>query len=563
MFMSKKLERKAESSPRHILKLYDIPKATNNFDESLIIGRGWCGDVYFGEVFNVPAAFRRISPRSREGAKDSWPEVEKQGLCALRHPNLVSLIAYCNEQTHQKETVLVSEFISNGTLKDHLHARRTPLPCLQRLQICVGVARGIRHLHNAGVMHGDIRSSNIFLTDTWVPKVGDFGLSKLGFTYCDDDDCDTSHFECNYGMFGYLDGYSIQSGGLTMSSDVYSFGVLLLELLCRKPAVDGRFVSDNRQRSLLRWVRLITAGTDLEDVIDSGLRKQISPTCLKDLFDIAERCTNERIRARPAIAEVVARLETVLTLQERFSNPVPSAPSVKEFVFNDLKKATQESLLLLDQAGSWKVCQGWVEENTSDESAGIAVAVVSITTDQLHNDWLEEVKFLEQLAHPNTIRLLGHCIADGHGHGHLLVYEHLEKSLSRFIRGGDHLEPLSWKTRLNILIGVARGLKHLCTVKGVHCNFLIDDILLDEYLNAKFGGFGYVEIQQRHGRELLKGVFDYLKPEYDPINSYLPMDDVCSFGLVLLETITAKHPGDIMEELVSLEMRAPKCFSRK
>ncbi|XP_076893798.1 putative serine/threonine-protein kinase PIX13 [Bidens hawaiensis] len=90
-----------------------------------------------------------------------------------------------------------------------------------------------------------------------------------------------------------------------------------------------------------------------------------------------------------------------------------------------------------------------------------------------------------------------------------------------------------------------------------HYSFLFQDF------NAKFGGFGYVEIQRRYGRKQLQGVFGYLKAEYGQTNSHLPMEDVCSFGLVLLETITAKHPDDVMEGLESLDMRAPKSKSNR
>ncbi|XP_076893797.1 receptor-like protein kinase ANXUR2 [Bidens hawaiensis] len=257
-------------------------------------------------------------------------------------------------------------------------------------------------------MHGDVRSSNIFLTDSWVPKVADFGLSKLGLVL----DCvpDLTRVPFSHGMLGYLDGYSFSSGGLLMSSDVFSFGVLMFELLCRKPAIDESLDPHERHRTLVRWAldSIKCTGMNLEDVIDSELRTEISPECLKDLSEIAERCLHELSRLRPDIAEVVARLESVLTLQERFSNPLQCAPGVKEFTFNDLRKATrgfsQDSLLRSrsGEAGFWKVYLGCVEHNTlatSEEVAVVAVKSIISETTPVHNEWLVSLTIILHL-HP-------------------------------------------------------------------------------------------------------------------------------------------------------------------
>ncbi|KAL8252319.1 hypothetical protein R6Q59_036012, partial [Mikania micrantha] len=106
-------------SCRHF-KFPEILIATENFSESLVIGRGGFGKVYKGNIINgssmVVAAIKRLDSMSNQGAAEFWAEVEM--LSMLRHCNLVSLIGYCN---YEQEMILVYEYMPNRTLNDHLH----------------------------------------------------------------------------------------------------------------------------------------------------------------------------------------------------------------------------------------------------------------------------------------------------------------------------------------------------------------------------------------------------------------------------------------------------------
>ncbi|PWA94065.1 hypothetical protein CTI12_AA019090 [Artemisia annua] len=124
----------------------EILLATESFHESLVIGQGGFGKVYTGTIFNGSttdvAAIKRLDPYSSQGAPEFWAEVEM--LSKFRHCNLVSLFGYCN---HEKEMILVYEYMPNGTLEDHLHKFCTPLSWSRRLKICIGAARGLHYLH--------------------------------------------------------------------------------------------------------------------------------------------------------------------------------------------------------------------------------------------------------------------------------------------------------------------------------------------------------------------------------------------------------------------------------
>ncbi|KAM1187676.1 hypothetical protein ACFX2J_023576 [Malus domestica] len=300
----------SSSLPTHLCRYFsltEIKAATQNFSQSFIVGVGGFGHVYKGHIDGgaTPVAIKRLKPESSQGAREFKTEIEL--LSQLRHRYLVSLIGYC---TDKNEMILVYDYMARGPLADHLyHTDNPPLSWGQRLQICIGAARGLSYLHSDAqgtIIHRDVKSTNILLDEKWVAKVSDFGLSKVGTATMSKTHISTAV----KGSFGYLDPEYYRRQQLTVKSDVYSFGVVL----CARPAVVH--ATETRQMNLAEWTKSCHRDGELDQIIDPNMKGKIETECLNKYVEIAMSCINDCGMERPSMNDVVRGLEFALQLHQ-------------------------------------------------------------------------------------------------------------------------------------------------------------------------------------------------------------------------------------------------------
>ncbi|KAK4257421.1 hypothetical protein QN277_007014 [Acacia crassicarpa] len=296
----------------------ELKAATGNFRPDSILGEGGFGFVFKGWIeengtapakpgSGVTVAVKSLKPDGLQGHREWVAEVDFLG--QLHHPNLVKLIGYCSEDDQR---LLVYEFMTRGSLENHLFRRTVPLPWSNRVKIALGAAKGLAFLHSGPepVIYRDFKTSNILLDSEYNAKLSDFGLAKAG------PQGDKTHVSTRVvGTYGYAAPEYVMTGHLTAKSDVYSFGVVLLEILTGRRSMDKKRPSG--EQNLVSWARPYLADKrKLYQLVDPRLELNYSLKGVQKISQLAHSCLSRDPKGRPNMDEVVKALTPLQDLND-------------------------------------------------------------------------------------------------------------------------------------------------------------------------------------------------------------------------------------------------------
>ncbi|KAL6127556.1 hypothetical protein ACLB2K_070921 [Fragaria x ananassa] len=327
---------RGSQAPR-IFKLEELNKATNKFDVTNIIGEGGFGLVYKG---TLPDNKQVVAiKKSKTDAPTMTPENriahtkqfinEMIVLSGIKHRNVVRLLGCCLET---KTPILVYEFVSNGTLYEHIHKKKGqgPLSFEQRVKIAAETAGSLAYLHYSAsstpILHRDVKASNILLDENCIAKVSDFGASKLV-----PEDENTQMATLVQGTLGYLDPEYLQSHALTEKSDVYSFGVVLVELITSQVAISNKKLE--AEKNLANCFLKSVADNNLDQILDHEIIQEESFEIAEQVAHLAKRCLSLKGEDRPTMEEVETELKVILAVMAKHPGGKPdSSPKETDYL---------------------------------------------------------------------------------------------------------------------------------------------------------------------------------------------------------------------------------------
>ncbi|EPS57281.1 protein kinase 1, partial [Genlisea aurea] len=284
----------------------ELLAATDNFNADYFLGEGGFGKVYKGHLpdSGQMVAIKQLDRDGCQGINEFKVEVSTLG--NAEHTNLVKLIGYCIE--NDQRCLLVYEYMSLGSLEDHLHGsvhKRKALDWNRRMKIVAGAAMGLEYLHhqmNPPVIYRDLKCSNILLDGDYHPKLSDFGLAKEGPSG------GRTHVSTRVmGTYGYCAPDYAMTGQLNFKSDIYSFGVVLLEMITGRRAIDDS--RSGPEQNLVEWAKpMFKDRSKFREMVDGALEGRYPIRGLYQIIAIAAMCIQEQPRLRPPISDVVKAL---------------------------------------------------------------------------------------------------------------------------------------------------------------------------------------------------------------------------------------------------------------
>jgi len=244
-----------------------------------VLGQGAAGTVFQGRWHGEDVAVKKINEDSLGFSVEEFMS-ELALMNIIRHPNVAHLLGGCMEQGSY---FLLSHCFALGSLSAIIRNKEIPLEKPRVLSIALQTAKGMKYLHEIGLIHRDLKPGNILVDTDWKVAVCDFGVSRM---------VDTLNMTRGVGTPLFMAPEVLQGTSYTEKADVYSFSICLWMLEERLEPFEGEQVISFIPR-----------------IIEDNLRPPVNPN---HIFSMLSRdCWEGAPEERPSFRQIVARIKAI------------------------------------------------------------------------------------------------------------------------------------------------------------------------------------------------------------------------------------------------------------
>ncbi|HKI77127.1 MAG TPA: FlgO family outer membrane protein [Ignavibacteriaceae bacterium] len=231
-----------------------------------------------------------VSPEEKERFK-----IEARASAALSHPNIATI--YAIEECDGK-TFIVMEYINGVELKEKIN--KGLLPLSEVTSVAYQIAEGLEASHKAGVVHRDIKSQNIMITNDGKVKIMDFGLAKIK------GGSQVTKVGATVGTVSYMAPEQMQGENVDARADIFSFGVIIFELLTGKMPFRGE-----HEAAIMYSIQ------NEEPLSIQDLRPEVPQSMVKIILKMLEKDPQKRYKGALEFVNDLSKSQQTLSVQRR------------------------------------------------------------------------------------------------------------------------------------------------------------------------------------------------------------------------------------------------------
>ena len=485
---------------------------------------------------------------------------EAEMLAALKHPHILKLLGVTVIGPDERISLVLEKGAS--TLRQFLDSfQKEVVPLRLKLQILQQVSEAVVYLHiqEPPIVHNDITGTNIFLTDQYQVKLGDFGSAHHEEDY--------EELEESYTSMAYIDYYSMKepfdpyittdhltTANKQTSSDIFAMGVLIIEVISHQQPIPTEYIN----------VRTSVAYTEYQrrqryiDQFSDEEKEHFIPTI--------KQCLTARQEDRPQASDLIAKIQqirpalgisnkqvTAEDLNLPFSK-LASAPLQKtEDSFKDLHQFklddVQQTGVQLGGGSFSVVYEVEWSQRTCAAKHFVVFGHKPEATNRMAQSLACECRHWLELKHPHIVETLGWYDKKTSPFP-IIVMEKLDTSLKNYLTSCNK-EQFPLVDKVAILFQVATGIEFLHTRSPplVHGDITANNVMLmgcPSHCTAKLADFGLTRVFDMMSitpQSVGRGTYAYISPEFfaQPPAITEKTDNFC-FGILLIHTVTHNYP---------------------